>query len=123
MNFFERQSQLSRTLFEINMQTMSEIVKAQQEDLRKYLEVNADFSRKLPNVQDVSTFVELQREYGETVWENFKSSSETQANILRSALAEAGQAVRGTFSENVEDIKEGVEELKESATELKESAA
>ncbi len=115
MNFFERQSQLSRTLFEINMQTMSEIVKAQQEDMRKYLEVNADFTRKLPAVQDVSTFVELQREYGETVWENFKTSSEAQANILRSAIAEAGQAVRGTFSENVEDIKEGVEELKETA--------
>lgn len=97
MNFMEKQAELGRKLFEINMNAVGELIKTQQDGMLAYLESNSEYGKKLPEVKDVNTAMELSKEYGETVWTNFRSASESQASIVRSALEEAGEAVRASF--------------------------
>ena len=98
MNIIQKQVDFGRSLFEINQNAMQEIVRTQQENLQKYFELNASFCKRLPEVRDVTTFVELQREYGATLWSNIKESTQSQAGILKSAVEETGEAVRKVFT-------------------------
>ena len=102
MNIQEKQAELGRKLFEINMTAVSEIIKSQQDGMMAYLESNSEYSKKLPEINDVTGAMELSREYGETVWNNFLSASEAQASIVRSAMEEAGEAVRASFKMETE---------------------
>ena len=94
MNFIEKQAELGRTLFEINQNTLTELVKTSQENFRKYFELNNEFGQRLPEVKDIATFTELQREYGETLWNGVREATQTQTEILKSAVEETGEAVR-----------------------------
>lgn len=97
MNILEKQAELGRKLFDINMNAVSELIKTQQDGMLAYLESNTEYGKKLPEIKDVTTAMEMSREYGETVWSNFRSSSEAQVSIVRSAMEEAGEAVRASF--------------------------
>lgn len=97
MNILERQANLGPTLFEINQNTFQELFRSARENVQKYFELNSEFGQKLPDVRDVSTFVELQREYGETLWGNVREASQSQAEILKSAVAKTGDAFRKVF--------------------------
>ena len=98
MNILEKQADLGRTIFEINQNTIQELFKATQENVQKYFALNSEFGQKLPEVRDVSSFVELQREYGETLWGNVREATESQTQIVRSAVEETGNAVRKVFA-------------------------
>jgi len=102
MNFFEKQAELGRKLFDINLNTVSELIRTQQEGMIKYLECNTQYGEKLPEVSDVTSAMELSREYGESVWSNLRASTEAQASIVRSAMEEAGEAVRSSFKVETE---------------------
>ncbi len=98
MSILERQTDFSRTLFEINQNTFQELSQSTQENIVKYFELNSEFSQKLPDVSDVTTFMELQREYGETFWSNVREATRSQAGILKSAVEETGTALRKVFA-------------------------
>ena len=98
MNMMEKQAELGRTLFEINLHAVSELIKAQQDSMLAYIEYNTEYGKKLPEINDVSTAMEMSREYGQTVWTNFRSAGEAQVSIVRSAMEEAGEAMRASFT-------------------------
>ena len=98
MNIVEKQADFGRTLFEINQNTFQELFQSTQENVQKYFELNSEFGQKLPEIRDVSSFVELQREYGETLWGNVRQASQSQTEILKSAVEETGNAVRKVFA-------------------------
>jgi hypothetical protein len=98
MNIIEKQADFGRTLFEINQNTFQELFRSTQENVQKYFELNSEFGQKLPEIHDVSSFVELQREYGETLWGNVRQASQSQTEILKSAVEETGDAVRKVFA-------------------------
>jgi hypothetical protein len=98
MNIIEKQTDFGRTLFEINQNTFQELFRSTQENVQKYFELNSEFGQKLPEITDVSSFVELQREYGETLWGNARKATESQTEILKSAVEETGNAVRKVFT-------------------------
>jgi hypothetical protein len=97
-NIIERQADFGRTIFEINQNTLQELAQSTQANFKKYFELNSTFGQKLPEVKDVTSFVELQREYGETLWSNAREATQTQTEILKSAVEETGEAVRKVFS-------------------------
>ena len=97
-NIIERQADFGRTLFEINQNTLQELAQSTQANFKKYFEMNSEFGKKLPEVKDVTSFVELQREYGETLWGNVREATQTQSEILKSAVEETGEAVRKVFA-------------------------
>ena len=97
MNIFEKQAELGRTIFEINTNAMRSIAELQQQNFRKYLETMQSFGGKLPEIQDVSSFVELQREYGETVVANAREAVEEQTSIVRDSFEQARGALEQAF--------------------------
>ncbi|MFT4712252.1 MAG: hypothetical protein ACJAVI_005513 [Candidatus Azotimanducaceae bacterium] len=98
MSILQKQADFGRTIFEINQNAIQESFRTQQENWQKYFELNSTFGKRLPEVTDISTFVELQREYGSTLWENTKEATQNQTEIMKSALTEAGEAVRKVFN-------------------------
>lgn len=98
MNPFETQVKLGRELFEVNTSTIRKLVELGGEELRKVWEFNQEFAQKLPEVRDVNTFVELQREYGQTVWEGVKTAVQSRGEIVKDAFEQSGGLVRGAFT-------------------------
>ena len=102
MNYLETQAEIGKTFFDINKNTIQELMSTQQENFRKYLELNSDFSKKLPEVKDVASFFELQREYGETLWSGVKEATRVQADILKTSVEETTSAVQQVFAVNTD---------------------
>ena len=97
MNIFEKQAELGRTIFEINTNAMRSTAELQQQNFRKYLETMQSFGGRLPEIQDVSSFVELQREYGEAVVANATEAVEEQTSIVRDSFEQARGALEQAF--------------------------
>lgn len=98
MNVIERQAELGKSLYEINTTTLKEFAALQQENITKYFETNKSYGEKLPEVKDLNSFIELQREYGQTMWSNVKDSFEHQNELFRSALEETRDALKHAFT-------------------------
>jgi len=98
MNVIERQAELGKSLYEINTTTLKEFAALQQENITKYFETTKSYSEKLPEVKDLNGFIQLQREYGQTVWSNVKHSFEHQNALFRSAIEETRDALKHAFS-------------------------
>jgi hypothetical protein len=96
-NPFEKQVQLGRELFELNTDTMRKIAQLSADNFKKYMELNQDYAQKLPEVRDISTFVELQREYGQNVWEGVREDLTARGEIVREAVEQTGGLIRGAF--------------------------
>lgn len=103
MNMIEKQAALGRSLFEINTNTLKELAALQRENVETYFETNRAFGERLPEIKGISDFVELQREYGETLWGNMRKAVESQNEIFRSAYEETSEAVRVAFSPETEE--------------------
>lgn len=98
MSIIEKQTALGRSIADINSNILKELVSLQRENIETYFATNQTFSEKLPEVTDISTFVALQREYGEALWNNAKTAAETQNGIVRHAFEDARDAVKIAFS-------------------------
>jgi hypothetical protein len=103
MNMIEKQVEMGRALFEINQNTFQELARTSQDNLKKYFELNSTFSKRIPDVTDVTSFVELQREYNETLWTGIKDTTRGQVDMLKTAVEETGVAVRKAFTVETAD--------------------
>ena len=98
MSIIEKQSVLGQSIVEINTNTVKELATLQKENIEQYFKTNQEFGQKLPEITDISTFVTLQREYGETLWNNVKAAVETHNGIVQSAFNETREAITLAFS-------------------------
>ncbi|MEM1232019.1 MAG: phasin family protein, partial [Pseudomonadota bacterium] len=105
---------LGRELFEVNSSTMRRLFETQAEGVRQYFETNQAFAKRLPEVRDVSSFVELQRDYGQTLWADAQSNLRTNGAILREAVEHTGSALKEAWSGTVEAAKDAVEDVADS---------
>ena len=105
----EKGAKLGRELFDLNNSAMVKIAELSAENFKKYLELNQSFVTKLPEVSDVSTFVELQRDYGQNLWEGVQSDLRTRGEIVRDAVEQTGSLVRGVFTEADADVEQAAE--------------
>ncbi len=99
-NGFENAGKLGRKLFELNNETMAKFVELSADNFKKYLELNQTYVAKLPEVNDVSSFVELQREYGQNLWEGVQADVRARGELVREAVEQTGSLVRGTFEDD-----------------------
>jgi len=98
MNILEKQVKLGRDLFEINTGVVRQMVELQANGVRQYFETNQEFASKLPKVRDVSSFVEIQRDYGQALWSDAQSNFRTGGGVLKSAVENTGTALREAFN-------------------------
>ncbi|MGV0034497.1 MAG: phasin family protein [Candidatus Azotimanducaceae bacterium WSBS_2022_MAG_OTU7] len=106
MNMIEKQAKLGKSLYEINTTAMSEIAEMSRKNIEQYFEVNRSFGEKLPEVKEVGSFVSLQREYGETLFNNAREAMEAQTALMQSAFAEARDAVQSAFAPEAPEAPE-----------------
>ena len=97
MTTLEKQAALGRELFDLNTGTLRRLAELQTNGVRQYFETNRAFAEKLPGIKDVSTFMELQREYGEAVWKGFTEGLKANGEVLQEAAESAGELLRSTF--------------------------
>jgi hypothetical protein len=98
MNAFEKTSKVGRDLFEINADTLRKITELSAENFKKYLELNQEYMQKLPEVRELGAFVELQREYGQNLWQGIQQDVKARGEILRTAVEQTGTVIKGVFS-------------------------
>ena len=103
MSYLQKQAEIGQTFFDINQTAFQQIMTSQQESYRKFLDLNSDFSKKLPEVKDIASFIELQREYGKTLWTGVTEANQAQADILRTSVEETSSAVRNMFAVTRDD--------------------
>ena len=98
-NPFEKANALGQKLFEIQNKAMTEFAKMQQDNMQKYMEASQAYASKLSEVRDPQTLMELQREMGETMWQNIQSGNENSGELMRSSWEEIGEAYRSAFTQ------------------------
>ena len=99
MNMIEKQTELGKSLYEINTSTVSEIAAMSRKNIEQYFAVNRAFGEKLPEVREVSTFMNLQREYSETLWNNAREAVEAQTAVFQGAFAETREAFKAAYTQ------------------------
>ncbi|MEM7001906.1 MAG: phasin family protein [Pseudomonadota bacterium] len=98
MNPIERQMKLARELMELNTEWFRKIAEYDVQNVQKYVEMNQEFAQKLPEVRDIQSFADLQREYGETLWTNTQEVMKARGEMVREAFEANGDAWRTAFS-------------------------
>ena len=102
MSILEKQMKLGRDLFEINTGVVRQMVELQANGVRQYFETNQEYVSKLPEVRDVSSFVQIQRGYGQALWSDAQSNLRTGGSVLKSAVENTGTALREAFTASPE---------------------
>jgi hypothetical protein len=98
MNPFEQQLQLGRELMELNSEWFGKLAELDSQNLSQYVELNQDFAGKLPEVKDIQGFMELQREYGEQLWQSTQTAFQARAELVQQATDANGEAFRKVLS-------------------------
>ena len=105
-NGMESVTKVGRQLFDLNNETMVKFVELSSDNFKKYVELNQNYVSKLPEVNDMSSFIELQREYGQNLWEGVQADLRARGEIVREAVEQTGSVVRGGFSSEEEAAPE-----------------
>ena len=109
MSIIERQTELGKSLYEINNSTVSEITELSRKNVEQYFEVNRSFGERLPEANEISSFLSLQREYGETLWANAREAMESQNAIIQNAFSDTREAFKSAFTQEADEVVEVVE--------------
>lgn len=103
MNPFEKQMQLGRELMELNTQWLSKIAEFDTENFKHYVEMNQTFAQKLPEANDIQSFMDLQREYGESLWKNTQEVVKARGELLQTAMEENGELLKNVMTPTQEE--------------------
>ena len=115
MNMIEKQTELGKSLYEINSAALSEMAEMSRKDIELYFEINRSFGEKPPELKEVGSLVSLQRKYGETLFNNARDAMEAQNALMQSAFAEARDAVKPAFVSEVTESAKPKAKLKKAA--------
>ena len=122
MSIIEKQTELGKSLYEINSSTMKEYFELQRESFDKYVEMNREFGAKLPEIKDLGSAIELQKEYNETLWAHTKSSFEAQSELLKGAFGSTRDAFKEAYTFELEDAPKPKAKAKPKAKKTAEAA-
>ncbi len=98
MRVIEGQTELGRSIDEIDTNTVKEWATLQRENVENYFSTNRTFGEKLPEVNDLSSLISLQRKYTEASWKNVSQTIETQNGIVTGAFEATRQAFSKAFT-------------------------
>jgi len=110
MSVIENQMKLGRELFEINTHVARRMTEITGDAIKQYFETNQDFAKRLGEVRDVTAFLDLQREYGESLYNGVTERMQTRGEVLKEAVERGGEAMRSAFNMTEEATETVVEE-------------
>ena len=97
MSTFDKQIQLGRDLVELNNEWFRKIVEFDRKSFTDYVQFNQDFASRLPEVKDIQSFAELQREYGQQLWSSAQEALKSRGELLQDAFKANGEVIRQAF--------------------------
>ena len=103
MNPIEQQMKLGRDLMELNSDWFRKLAEFDSKSFSDYIQFNQDFVGRLPEVKDIQGFVDLQREYGEQLWNGAQETLKTRGEMLRDAFNANNETIRKAFSPEAEE--------------------
>ena len=98
MNIVEKQVELTKSLYEINTETLRALAEFERENVEKYFAMNREFGERLPEIREINSFMDLQREYGETLWNATREAVEGRTEILTKAFESSRTALETAFT-------------------------
>ena len=98
MNPMEKQMQLGRDLMELNSEWFRKLAEFDTKSFSDYVQFNQDFAGRLPEVKDIQGFVDLQREYGEQLWNGAQEALKTRGELLQDAFNANNEKIRNAFN-------------------------
>lgn len=117
MSILKRQTVLGKSLYEINTNTVKELVNLQKDNVQNYFSVNKDFGARISEIKDVTSFVNFQKEYNQTLWNNAKGAVEAQNEIVKDAFSDTRNAVKLAFVQETEATETATETTSEETAE------
>ncbi len=103
MNPIETQMKFAREMMELNAEWTRKISDFDAESFKNYVDLNQQFAGRLSELSDVAGFVELQREYGESVWSNTQEVFKARAELVQGALTANSELVQAAFTPATEE--------------------
>jgi len=94
MSMIDNSMKLGRELFEINTHVARRMTEITGDAFRQTFETNQDFAKRLTEVRDISTFLQLQREYGESLYNGASERLQTRGEVLKEAAERGSEAMR-----------------------------
>lgn len=123
MNLIERQSQVTRELYEINVDTMQQLASLTREGIARYVSLNTDYLQKLGDRPGPAEWLELQQSYGASLLEGWRQDAEQGGRIMSSALERATSALRHAWSDAAETAVDSATSVLERTAEQAPRAA
>lgn len=94
MNVFEKSIQVGRDLMEVNVEWFRKLAEFDGQTVRKYIEFNQEFGKKLPEVKDPAAFFALQRSYAEQLWNGTQETVKARNDLVKEAFEANGSVLR-----------------------------
>ena len=85
----DKQMQLGQDLYDLNAAALQKLAELNTEGMKKYMESSQAFGKKLTEAKSISGWMELQRDYGETLWSEATELAKSQVEICRETYEEA----------------------------------
>ena len=89
---------LGRDLFALNVESMRKAMDLNTESWRKFMAMNEETMKKARTLKDYSGWMELQRNYGQSMWEDAQDWMRAQNELNQAAYTEASSMVREAYA-------------------------
>ena len=111
MNIIEKQTVLTKSLYEINSNTLKALFELQKNNVSAYIETSRTFGEKLPEIKSLESLMGVQKDYGTALWSNAKGAFQAQNDIVKSAFSDAKSAVTEAYGQEQAEETPAVEEV------------
>lgn len=105
MSMYEKPLQAGKELFEINRNTVKEIVAIQVGGVRRYVETNQQFFRKVPSFRNLRAVIDAQRDYSTTLVSGAREDFQAGTEVVRDAFQDARAVVASVASPSMPEPK------------------
>ncbi len=101
----EKNLQISKDLFELNGVTMKKLIELDAEAFQKYIATTKSFGEKLPELKSFTAMMELQKDYGKTLWDDSQETMKARGEIFRDAYEQTTELMQSVSVEPASPAK------------------
>ena len=98
MNPIAKQMQIGRRLMDVNAEWFRTFAEYDMQSVQKYFALNQEYAQKLPEVRDITGFMDLQRQYGQDLWNGTQTTLRERGEMMREAAEATGEILRDAFT-------------------------
>ena len=98
MSVIEKSLELNKALFELNSATFKKLAELDTESFQGYMDLNKSTSEKMMEIKSVAAWMDMQRSYSKSLWDDSQSAFKAKTEICQQAYEEAGQMIKDAMA-------------------------